>query len=111
MKISLVNGSPHEKCCIYTALNEMAETLNHEGIEMEIFQIGTKPLAGYIACKSCARIGQCVFDDKVNEFLEMQRSWNKSRYCFPRKGKNYIHKFHSVKEVLFYDDYRSKWKI
>ena len=25
-----------------------------------------------------------------------------------RKGRNYIHKFHSVKEVLFYDNYRNK---
>lgn len=71
MKVLLVNGSPHAKGCTYTALNEVAETLNHEGIETEIFQVGTKPLAGCIACKSCAKTGHCIFDDKVNEFLKI----------------------------------------
>lgn len=71
MKVLLVNGSPHGKGCTYTALNEVAEILNHEGIGVEIFQIGTKPLSGCIACKSCVKIGHCVFDDKVNEFLKI----------------------------------------
>lgn len=69
MKVLLVNGSPHEKGCTYTALEEVAKTLNAEGIETEIFQVGTKPLSGCIACKSCQNIGQCVFPDRVNDFL------------------------------------------
>jgi multimeric flavodoxin WrbA len=69
MKVLLVNGSPHEKGCTYTALSEVAETLNREGIETEIFQIGIKPLGGCIACRKCIELGRCVFDDKVNEFL------------------------------------------
>ena len=28
MKVLLVNGSPHEKGCTYTALEEVAKTLN-----------------------------------------------------------------------------------
>ena len=71
MKVVLVNGSPHEKGCTYTALNEVAATLNHEGIDTEIFQVGTKPLAGCTACKKCAEMGRCVFNDRVNEFLEI----------------------------------------
>lgn len=71
MKVLLVNGSPHTKGCTYTALTEVAETLNQEGIDTEIFHIGTKPLAGCIACESCADTGHCVFEDKVNEFLEV----------------------------------------
>jgi multimeric flavodoxin WrbA len=71
MKVVLVNGSPHEKGCTYTALNEVAASLNREGIETEFFHIGAKPLAGCIACKSCAETGRCAFDDRVNEFLEI----------------------------------------
>lgn len=71
MKVLLVNGSPHEKGCTYTALNEVAETLNHEGIDTEIFHIGTKPLAGCTACKRCFQRGYCVINDRVNEFLEI----------------------------------------
>jgi len=49
----------------------VAKTLNTEGIETQIFQIGTKPLAGCIACKSCAKTGRCGFSDRVNDFLDI----------------------------------------
>jgi len=71
IKVLLVNGSPHDKGCTYTALEEVAKTLNIEGIETQIFQIGTKPLAGCIACKSCVKTGHCVFSDRVNDFLDI----------------------------------------
>lgn len=71
MKVLLVNGSPHKKGCTHTALAEAAKTLEKEGIETEIFWIGIKPLAGCIACGTCAKKGCCVFDDTVNEFLDM----------------------------------------
>jgi len=69
MKVMLINGSPHQKGCTYTALDEVSRTLNKEGIETEFFWVGTKPLSGCIACGNCSRTGHCVFDDKVNEFL------------------------------------------
>lgn len=71
MKVLLVNGSPHKEGCTYTALCEAAKTLNAEGIETEIFWIGSKPVGGCIACKSCVKTGKCVFDDVVNRFREM----------------------------------------
>ena len=70
MKVLLVNGGPHKDGCTYTALSEVAKTLNEENIETEIFWVGTKPIAGCIACKTCAKTGKCVFDDVVNEFVE-----------------------------------------
>ncbi len=73
MKVILVNGSPHEKGCTYTALEEVAKTLNENGIDTEIFWIGIKPIAGCIACKNCAETGRCVFDDRVNEFLDVAK--------------------------------------
>ena len=69
MKVILVNGSPHEKGCTYTALQTVAETLNEEGIESVIFQLGSKPLAGCTACGGCVQTGRCVFTDRVNDFL------------------------------------------
>ncbi len=71
MKVLLVNGSPHAKGCTYTALNEVAGTLNKEGIETEIFHIGTKPIIGCTGCRKCSDLGRCVFDDRVNEFVEI----------------------------------------
>lgn len=71
MKVALVNGAPHEKGCTYTALCEVAKTLNEEGIETEIFWIGNKPLGGCIACKKCIETGKCIFNDSVNEFRKI----------------------------------------
>ena len=73
MKVLLVNGGPHKDGCTYTALSEVAKTLNEENIETEIFWVGTKPIAGCIACKICAKTGKCVFDDVVNEFVKKQK--------------------------------------
>lgn len=73
MKVLLVNGSPHKEGCTHNALTEVAKILKEEGIETEIFWIGIKPLAGCIACKTCAKNGRCVFDDSVNDFLAIAR--------------------------------------
>jgi len=71
MKVLLVNGSPHEKGCTYTALSEVASALNKEGIETEIFHIGTAPVRGCIGCGGCSGKGKCVFDDDiVNRLIE-----------------------------------------
>ena len=72
MKVLLVNGSPHEKGCTYTALSVVAETLNKEGIETEIFHIGAEPISGCRGCGACRKqkLGKCVVDDIVNVFGE-----------------------------------------
>jgi multimeric flavodoxin WrbA len=67
MKVLLINGSPHKEGCTYTALSEVAGTLNHEGVDTEIFWIGNKPVGGCVACRACDKLGKCVFDDVVNE--------------------------------------------
>lgn len=67
MKAMLVNGSPRPNGCTYTALCELAKTLEQEGIETEIVQAGSKDIRGCIACRSCHKTGKCVFDDVVNE--------------------------------------------
>ena len=73
MKVLLVNGSPHEKGCTYTALQEVADTLEKEGIGTELFWIGNKPLSGCIDCRTCMERQKCVFEDRVNEFLAIAK--------------------------------------
>ena len=70
MKVLLINGSPHAKGSTYTALNEVAVTLEKEGIETEIIHIGNQAIRGCIACAKCREIGHCVFDDAVNDVAE-----------------------------------------
>lgn len=76
MKVILVNGSPHEKGCTYTALAEVQKTLEENGIQTEMFWLGSKAVAGCIGCNQCLKvnkdqeaINRCFIDDKVNEFL------------------------------------------
>ncbi len=74
MKVILVNGSPREKGCTYTALCEVADALEKNGIETEIFQVGAKPIAGCIGCNVCLKNGRCFVDDPVNEFVEKAKT-------------------------------------
>ena len=70
MKVLLINGSPHPDGCTHMALNEVATTLNKEGVETEIIYLGNQPVAGCIACNSCRKTGRCIRNDQVNEILE-----------------------------------------
>ncbi len=68
MKVMLVNGSPHEKGNTYTVLGKVAETLNSEGIDTEIFYVGKDAIAPCMGCGACTKLGRCVINDKVNDF-------------------------------------------
>lgn len=70
MKVLLLNGFPHKNGCTNTALEEVAKTLNSQGIDTEIFYIGTDAIAPCRACGACKKLGRCVVNDKVNEFIE-----------------------------------------
>lgn len=67
MKVLILNGSPNINGCTARALKEVAGTLNNEGIETEIIDVGNKDVRGCIACNFCAKNGKCVFNDLVNE--------------------------------------------
>lgn len=70
MKVLLVNGSPNRKGCTYTALQEVSKTLEENGIDTEIFQLGNKPIGGCIGCGVCKKTGECFMKDIVNDFVE-----------------------------------------
>ena len=73
MKVLLLNGSANQKGCTYTALEEIGRTLQAEGIDYEIFQMGGQPVRDCIGCGQCTDQG-CVFaDDLVNAFVQKAR--------------------------------------
>ena len=76
MKVLLVNGSTHKNGCTYTALEEVAKTLKEEGIDSEIFQLGDNVISGCRGCKACGKLGKCVIDDCVNEFLDKAKDFD-----------------------------------
>lgn len=87
MKALLINGSPHPKGCTYTALEELARTLEAEGIETEIVQAGGRVVCGCTGCGACRKLGKCVYDDAVNEtspkLLEADALVIGARYTMP----------------------------
>lgn len=70
MKVLLINGSPNEHGCTYTALHEVETTLQRHGIETELLYLGKKPVAGCIACMKCFETGHCFRDDAVREIQD-----------------------------------------
>lgn len=76
MKVLLVNGSPHKNGCTNTALEEIAQTLNKEGIDAEIYHIGINPISGCRGCGACSKLGHCIIDDGVNEFIEKAANYD-----------------------------------
>ena len=73
MKVILLNGSSHENGATASLLKEIEDTLRSEGIETEVFFIGNDPIRDCIGCRKCSSLGKCVFEDKVNEFVEKAR--------------------------------------
>lgn len=69
-KVLLINGSPHEHGCTYTALKEMIDVFTANDIESELVYLGKQPIAGCIACGKCYDTGRCIFNDKVNEIMD-----------------------------------------
>ncbi len=74
MKVLLINGSPHQKGCTYTALAEVAKELEAQGVDSEIFWIGSAPVGGCIGCGGCAGKGACAFGGPVNQAIELAKT-------------------------------------
>lgn len=72
MKVLLINGSAKKNGCTFTALSEVATTLEAEGIETEMIHLGSGPIRDCIGCGACASLdGACTFsDDSINEIIK-----------------------------------------
>ena len=66
-KVLVLNGSPHVHGCTERALEEVIRTLNAEGIETELLQVGKEAVRGCMACRYCETHDGCVIKDLVNE--------------------------------------------
>jgi multimeric flavodoxin WrbA len=70
MKVLMLNGSSKTAGCTFTALTEIGKTLQQQGIDYEIFQLGAGPVRDCTGCQKCGDCS-CIFtDDGVNEFLK-----------------------------------------
>lgn len=67
MKVLMLNGSPRANGNTAVGLAEMQRIFEENGVEVEVVQVGNRPIRGCIACGGCVQKGACVFDDLVNE--------------------------------------------
>lgn len=67
LKVLIINGSPHADGSTALALREAEKTLQEQGIETEMIQVGHLDIRSCIGCGQCREKGRCVFDDVVNE--------------------------------------------
>ena len=102
MKVLLVNGSPRAAGCTFTALSEVAKTLEAEGIATEIFQLGAKPVQDCIACMKCRELQKCVFDDVANELIEKAKGADGFVFGTPVYYAHPSGKVQSVLDRAFY---------
>ncbi len=105
MKVLLVNGSPNEKKCTYTALCKVAEALEEENIETEILHLGNKPVADCIGCGGCSKEGhegKCVFDDIANILIEKAKTTDGFVFGTPVYYAHPTGKILSVLDRAFY---------
>lgn len=67
MKVLLLNGSPRVSGVNGTALQEMVQVFEQNGIETEVVHVGNQAVRGCMACGYCYKNGKCIYDDVVNE--------------------------------------------
>ena len=70
MKVLIINGSPHAHGTTIRAIDELQNTFNSLGVEVEVIHVGNKNVRGCIACGHCYKEARCVFDDVVNAVAE-----------------------------------------
>ncbi|MDE5789485.1 MAG: flavodoxin family protein, partial [Clostridia bacterium] len=63
MKVLMINGSTHENGTTAAALKIIAEELKAQGVDSEIFCLGTAAVHSCTGCMGCQKLGKCVFDD------------------------------------------------
>lgn len=103
MKVLLLNGSTRKNGCTYLALSEVANTLNNEGIETEIVQMGSGPVRECIGCGGCEGKGKCLFhDDVVNLWLEKAKEADGFVFGSPVYYAHPTGQFLSILDRMFY---------
>ncbi|MFA6865542.1 MAG: flavodoxin family protein [Sphaerochaetaceae bacterium] len=105
MKVLAINGSSRRNGNTKYGLNLMKEVLEKEGIDVEIYDIGTTPFHQCIDCQRCFREkdGKCVFDDDpVNELFLKFKECDGVIFGSPVHFSGMAGGFKAILDRLFY---------
>jgi multimeric flavodoxin WrbA len=72
MNVLIINGSPNERRCTYTALAQAASGLADAGVSSEIVWLRKEPVRPCIGCGACNTTRRCAFgaNDGINDLIE-----------------------------------------
>lgn len=102
MKVLLVNGSPRKEGNTYLALRQIAEVLEQQNIETEIFWIGSEPINGCVMCGGCRDTKRCALGGTVTAFQDKARDADGFVFGAPVHFAGPAGNFCSFMDRLFY---------
>ena len=111
MKVIILNGSPKAKGNTATALHEVEQTLQQQGIETEWIPVGHLNIPGCIACNKCWHTGSCAFQDIVNELSEKMRHADGLVIGSPVYFASANGTLLSLLDRLFYSNLHADWTM
>ena len=111
MKVIILNGSPKANGNTATALHEVEQVLQQQGIETEWIHVGHLQIPGCVACNRCWNTGVCKFGDIVNEIsqkmLEADGLLIGSPVYFASPNGTLL----SLLDRLFYSNLHTDWSM
>ena len=108
MKVLLINGCPRKDECTNRALKEVIKGLESEGVQGDIFWIGTKPISGCLSCFQCQTKGECVLNDIVNEFNKKAKDYDGFIFGSPVYYGSANGSLSSFMDRAFFSEFASK---
>lgn len=72
-KVVMICASPRKKSNTMEILEECAQVLEVEGLEVEIISLRKQKIDSCHACLKCAKIKKCKLDDGLNDIIEKVR--------------------------------------
>lgn len=70
MKVLIINGSPRRDGNCAALVRELTAVFREEGVEIDLYEVGTKEIRGCIACGGCVEKGRCVLGGDIPELSE-----------------------------------------
>ena len=65
MKVLIINGSPRKGGNCEKLLQEAIKVFEESGVEVDLYELGSKAIPGCLACGYCYTHDHCVFNDDV----------------------------------------------
>ena len=111
MKVIILNGSPKANGNTATALHEVEQVLQQQGIETEWIHVGHLQIHGCIACNKCWTTGICAFKDIVNEISTKMREADGLLIGSPVYFASPNGTLLSLLDRLFYSNLHTDWSM